>query len=63
MAWRCSGWEVFGRVSFDAGVPQRSVLSPTIFPLYTNDLPDNVICNSSRYDDIVTTSLQRLYPK
>ena len=37
----------------NAGVP-RFILGPTLFLLYINDLPDNVICDIAIYADDAT---------
>ena len=38
----------------NAGAPQRSILGPTLFLLYINDFPDDVICHIAIYTNDTT---------
>ena len=38
----------------NAGAPQSSILSPTLFLLYINNLPDDIICDIAIYADDTT---------
>ena len=47
-------WKSLQEYPVNAGVPQGSMLGPTLFVLYNNDLTDDVMCDISMYADDTT---------
>ena len=52
-------WKCLQEYLVNVRVPQASILGPTLFLLYLNDLPDDVICNIVIYPDNTTLYSKR----
>ena len=50
----CSRWTAFTSYITNVGVPQGSILGPTLFQVIINDLPDEVLSRIGIYADDIT---------
>ena len=51
MLWVVLDGKCTKKYSVNVGVPQDSILGPTLFLLYVNDFPDDVTCHIAIYSD------------
>ena len=47
--------EILGALPVEIGIPQGSNLGPTLFIIFINQLPENLVCKSIMYADDTTT--------
>ena len=53
-------WKSSEEYPVNAGISQCSIPSPTLFLLYINDLPDDVICNIAISADATTMNCGKI---